>query len=126
MAAAARHEFEASRVAEKQGTHVGPAGQHMVDGLLYLDLRCGRESALTANLVGRGNSGAYAIPHHGFNLRVEGRAPGAHALAGRGFGQAKITLDYMYGVAPYAYEQDGRVAEHNDPKRRYRARQATE
>jgi hypothetical protein len=98
----------------------------MANGLLYLGLRCDPKSARTSNLIGGGNSGAHAITHHGFNFRIEGGAAGAQALAGGRFSQAEIALDNMYGVAPHGYEQNGRVAEHYDPKRRYRARQATE
>src|SRR5580704_14382090 len=98
----------------------------MAQGLLYLDLRCHRKSALTSKLIGRSHRGAHAITHHGFDLRVERGFPGTQPIAGSRFGYAEISLDYMDGVAPHAYEQNGRVAEHYDPKRRYRARQASQ
>ncbi|HEV2700323.1 MAG TPA: hypothetical protein VGV09_01740 [Steroidobacteraceae bacterium] len=65
----------------------------MGNGLLDLGLRCRGKSALTANLIGRSDRSSHAIAHHGFDLGVEGGAPGAQALPGGGIRQAEISVD---------------------------------
>jgi hypothetical protein len=87
----------------------------MVYGLLYFGRRCDSKSALTSDLIGRSNRGAYTISHHRFDLRIEGGPPCAQAVTGGRISQAVVVLDYVYGVAPHGYEQDGRIAKDYDP-----------